>query len=540
MNILVVEDENIHRELIVDCLKNSELSKYGIIEIDTADSGESGLGKIFKKHYEVILLDYNLGDITGIDVLKKIVSKNIDTAVIMVTGSGDETIAVAAMKNGAYDYVVKSPDYFVILPVVVEKTIERIMLKREQKKHQERINDLLRASIGVTKFDDLDKLLEFILKLACETLEADGGSVMLFDKDKKELEVRVAIGTRANKIIGKRLAIGERIAGLVASERKPILLVGDIKSYPAFKDLARYEDVHSGITAVLSKKELLGIMNIKRTVKKEEFTEHDLNILSIFAGNVTTAIETMKVFTELTSTKVKLDEKLRELKNIQFEMTKPERVAIISELARVIGSELKPYLENIHKLLQTNVPENIKTVLTELTISENFIMNLLNFAGEVPLELKPTNVNEVIEETVDAISEYMLAKNFNIKKELDPRVPLIFADANQLKQMFINLILNAIENRKTSHGELVISTRIINNTLKLINVNFKDDGIGIFHKDDFIKVFNPLYTTKINKLGIGLSVCKKIISEHNGDIRIISKFQEFAEVTINLPIKLNA
>lgn len=310
MKVLIVEDNQLHQKLLERTLK----AAHPEFQIEVIDSGEKCLEVISKKKYNMVLLDYNLPKMTGLETLKKISEKKHDMIIIMITGMGNEKIAVEAMKLGAYDYLTKSVDFLEVLLPIVDSAIEKYKLKKERDETEEKIRDLYRASLSINIIADLDRLLALILKLTCDTFKADGGSVMLYDEKTKELIVKAVIGKRSTEIFGKKLNIGERIAGKVAMKREPVLVIGDIRKNPAFKDLTPYEEVKSGITVIMiSKGKLVGVMNVKRTKAEESFTQQDLNILSIFASNITVAIENSEIYSKLYNEKLQLEEKLKEL-----------------------------------------------------------------------------------------------------------------------------------------------------------------------------------------------------------------------------------
>ena len=127
-NILLVEDNLDHVMLMEAALKKSD-AKF---EVDVAVSGDECLEKFAKSSYDVILLDYSLPKISGLDILENIRERKSDTPVVMITGQGDENIAVEAMKKGAYDYVTKSGDFLITLPMVIQQAIEKHKMIEEK------------------------------------------------------------------------------------------------------------------------------------------------------------------------------------------------------------------------------------------------------------------------------------------------------------------------------------------------------------------------------------------------------------------------
>jgi DNA-binding NtrC family response regulator len=138
INVLIADDEESFRKSILYSLRST--NQYNV---DSAESGEETLEALQQHSYDILVLDYVMPGMSGLNVLQKMLELKIETAVIMLTGAGSEYIAVEAMKLGAYDYVRK--DLFDInhLPTLINGVYERFMFKKERilnqdlKKHHE-------------------------------------------------------------------------------------------------------------------------------------------------------------------------------------------------------------------------------------------------------------------------------------------------------------------------------------------------------------------------------------------------------------------
>lgn len=135
--ILLIEDNPDDAELI-----KRALVKYNPkTEVEVVPTGEEGLKRLHEDNYDVVLLDYSLPYMNGLRVLQEIRVKNYDVPVIMVTGRGDERIAVEAVKAGACDYITKSERYLITLPTVVEKSLQNYRLGKEKRKLEQEIKE---------------------------------------------------------------------------------------------------------------------------------------------------------------------------------------------------------------------------------------------------------------------------------------------------------------------------------------------------------------------------------------------------------------
>lgn len=120
LRVLLVEDNPDDLEIILKYFENYE----DMFETDYVSSGKDGLEKISNRYYDLILLDFHLPDINGLEILQEIKKREIDTPVIMLTGADDRETAVEAMKKGASDYIVKSLDSYKSLPKTVKQVIQ--------------------------------------------------------------------------------------------------------------------------------------------------------------------------------------------------------------------------------------------------------------------------------------------------------------------------------------------------------------------------------------------------------------------------------
>ncbi|MGA1795708.1 MAG: response regulator [bacterium] len=150
MKILLVEDEDVHAKLTIRSLEKNikDASVYLI------GNGEACLNALKENpQYDLIILDYSLPKLNGLDVMKQIVKMGLDIPVIIVTGHGNEKVAVEAMKLGAFDYIIKTEDYFSRVPYTASDCVERYRLRKERtllqarlKESEERFRNLFLAS----------------------------------------------------------------------------------------------------------------------------------------------------------------------------------------------------------------------------------------------------------------------------------------------------------------------------------------------------------------------------------------------------------
>ncbi len=129
IKVLVVEDNHDHSFLVKRALEKTP----AFFSVKIVDNIEGCLELIQKEEFHIIISDYKLPGFSGLQLLSQLKKKNIDLPLVMLTGSGNEEIAVKAMKEGAYDYVIKEPDYFKTIPLVIKRALDRYRDKKEKK-----------------------------------------------------------------------------------------------------------------------------------------------------------------------------------------------------------------------------------------------------------------------------------------------------------------------------------------------------------------------------------------------------------------------
>ncbi len=229
-----------------------------------------------------------------------------------------------------------------------------------------------------------------------------------------------------------------------------------------------------------------------------------------------------------------LEMALNSLNEAQEKMLRSQKLATIGQLASSVGHELRNPLGAINNaiyyirdsLKDTEIIKSDQMLAEFLDMAEseiqgatNIIKDLLDFSHVGQLQLQPTNVNELLKSVRSVIP---VPENVKIINALDLSLPIIMVDPQRLRQVFINLITNAIQ-AMPDGGELEINTRYENvgNDLLVVWINFKDTGTGI-SEETMKKIFEPLFTTKVKGTGLGLCICQGIIETHGGKIIVES------------------
>ena len=233
-----------------------------------------------------------------------------------------------------------------------------------------------------------------------------------------------------------------------------------------------------------------------------------------------------------------------ELRELQKKLTRTEHLAVIGELSASIAHEIRNPLVAINTsvgilksdLGLTGEDEELMNIISEESMRLNKIVDdFLKFARPNEPQFIETNINLLIHDTLILLKSRL--NGIYAKIELADHLPLSYADPDQLKQVLVNMVLNAID-ATPDGGAIYISTDSVQskngyNALKII---LKDTGRGI-KESDLKKIFQPFYSTKEDGVGMGLAICERIVQNHNGEIRVESKNGEGTQFIITLNLK---
>jgi len=232
---------------------------------------------------------------------------------------------------------------------------------------------------------------------------------------------------------------------------------------------------------------------------------------------------------------------MRERKQMEEQRLKLEKLAIIGELATMVGHDLRNPLQSIenatyylnNELSRLSTPKGIVEMLQIIRDSVNYadkiIRDLQDFSRTKNPTLEKSDVNTIVKEVLLQVKR---PKNVELIKELGC-LPEIEVDKDMIKRVFLNLATNGVQAMEEKGGFLKVSTK---ETKNFIEVSFKDTGIGMPEKV-IEKLFTPFFTTRAQGMGMGLAICKKLIDSHGGSIETESEEGKGSTFTVKLPVQ---
>jgi len=596
-HVLIVEDNQDQTELIRIALKRSSFNLNPTFE----ENGREALKICKKEHFDAIVLDYKLPDLSGLDVLINLRKQKIHTPVIIITGQGDEKIAVEAMKNGAADYIVKEVNYLKSLPKVISSIIDRYNLERKLKEKEEFLANVVENANDI--IFSLDKNYNFrflnhrINKLHYKPEELISKSFFTILSNKHTPETTISIlkspeeknyefefVDKSNKTFNHIVSFNR----LAQNGDDDVLILGIAKDMTKTLHLYRLiqesknklQTLFDSITdyiIVLDKNKNIVMANKKVASLKNTTPDRILGLKCFTLYSKTESIcpgcivdktwKTQKpefmeqqrdnhIYHMWTYPMFNLDgelefviENLRDVteqKNFERKLIQSEKLATIGLLASGVAHELRNplniietaryYLQDVMKNSDKDLTSKLEIINRNVKRSSNIIDNLLEFSRNSAKEYEAFNVNELIDKTLSLIEKDLCSQNIEVIKHYN-EVPKAILNIDSLKQVFLNIIINAIH--AMSHGgELTIYTESLDD--KWIQIRFVDTGVGI-SKENLNNIFTPFFTTKESGKGTGLGmyVSHSIIKREGGDIWVNSIEGEGTTFTVQLPMKEN-
>jgi signal transduction histidine kinase len=262
-----------------------------------------------------------------------------------------------------------------------------------------------------------------------------------------------------------------------------------------------------------------GLLIISGKESGLRFQDEDIEFLSILANQTAVSIENARLYESEKEARLKLQQ-------AQTLLLQSERMATLGELSARLAHEInnplgiiKNYLQLLNRLLIENKrgSDYVKIVMQEINRIAVIIRRLLDLGRPMDVKFESVDVLELIYETTGMLSAQLKEAQIDLRLEIAKPLPNIMAWPDGLRQVFLNLILNS-KDAIGSNGNITIEVITGKQTIQIL---LADSGPGI-NSEDATRIFEPFFSTKDLKsgTGLGLSVCRQIITNHNGSIEV--------------------
>ncbi|MEI8173870.1 MAG: ATP-binding protein [Deltaproteobacteria bacterium] len=480
LSILIIEDSESDMELII---RQFQKANYDITyeRVETAEQMRAAVEKL---SWDLVIADYTLPEFNAPSALAIFKKSGLDIPFVVVSGAIGEETAIEIMKTGAHDYIMKG-NLSRLVPA-----IERELKEAESRVQRKRAEEALRESETLFR-----KLFEdhAAVKLI---LDQDTGNIIDANK-----AAAVFYGWSREQL--KQMKIQE------INTLSP-------------------EEVKEEMEEVRAQKRI----HFEFRHRRADGSVRDVDVFSstIEANKRTRLHSIVYDITDRKRAEAALQASSDEVKTMSQQLWQAAKLATMGELASSIAHELNNPLATISLRVESLTAQTtgddprrreLEIIGQEVERMGNLVSNLLQFSRRSQPQISTVNVCDEIEKTLELVHYHLRKHNIAVAREFKPEGPLIHADRQQLRQLFLNLFTNASD-AMPEGGTLTI--RVTKRPEeKQICIEIADTGVGI-PPEILPKVLEPFYTTKPEGkgTGLGLAICRRIAQAHNGTLNITS------------------
>jgi PAS domain S-box-containing protein len=478
--VLIVDDNT----ELVDTLRAVIASGIAGISIETAESGAAAL-TMAQRGFDVAIVDVKLPDASGVDLIAPLRASSPLSEVLLLTGFASVDAAIGALRSGAFAFVLKSfrPEELIS---IVEQALTKVELKRERDELERRYRDLVEVTdvlvVALTGSDAVTLMNRKAASLVGTTSDAALGQPFLEAWIPTDDQAALRAGLAETRAVGRAAEVEtgfvDKSAGVARSKR--------VRWH-----LSRSREPSDVVYAV-------GIdVTASRALEKRAADAEALSAMGELAMNLAHEIRN-----PLNAAVLQLHLLNRNLDRIEADEATRSG---LKDRARIVGDEIG----------------RLNRLLTEF----------LELARPRGIAREPVHLPRLADEVLDLEEETAKSRGITIVRDLPNDGCVAIGDREKLKQVTINLVVNALEAMKQDGGTLTVRVRPEG---ERVVMRVEDSGPGIA-SELLPNVFDPFFTTKEAGTGLGLSIVRKIVDQHGGDIDIESERGQGAKVVVSIP-----
>ncbi len=414
---------------------------------------------------------------------------------------------------------------------------------------QQRLVTINQISNTISQSLELSQILDNAINSVIGLMQVDAAWIYLLNQENNEL---VLAAHRGYSEGANRIKVGYDISGRVVESGQPVI-VDDVPREAGLPEELQQRMNSVVVVPLSAKTKVKGTLGVN---SRRQFEKGEIDLLTIIGNQIGIAVDNAGLYQtqkemqdKLSSAYRELSESHQRLKESQEQLIQAEKLISLGQLSASIAHEVNNPLSGVLVYTQLLVKKirggeidkevalnYLSKMEFELTRSTKLIRNLLDFARQSPPEFHEVSLNVVLNQAFDLVAHSAETQHIQMVKELDPALPGIMADSNQLQQVCTNIIMNAIQ-AMPQGGKLALRTSFHNNQVR---VEVQDTGRGI-PPENMSKLFTPFFTTKseVKGVGLGLAVAYGIVQRHKGKIEVQSKLGEGTTFTVHLPLHLD-
>jgi signal transduction histidine kinase len=505
--ILLVDDEpNV-------LLTAQEILKQEDYSVDAVPDGASAVRALEKNAYDLVLTDLKMEGMDGLELLAHVQKQSPHTVTVMMTGYGSLDSALEAVRNGAYEYLLK--------PVAVEELKQAVWRSLERKRFSE-IDTLYNVSTELAKLQTRDAIVGTIIEAAKKILSLD--QVHWFPMD-------VDGCLRAPERFAAKL--GGALERLETGE--PVINILPVPPEPGFGSSALIPGFSNG--------RLVGVI-FAAYDEAIEFHASALRFLGGLAVQAALAFDNISLIEELRRNNASLAEVNRKLK--ELDALKSQFLSVATHELRTPLSVILGYNSMIEETAEPRLTEEERGLLRESLAACKRLMRLVNSmldlsqmqSGKLRLQFSACDLRQSVESVVGLFEAEAHRRGINLGLNVPEMLPKVELDAERIEQVLVNLVSNAL---KFTDREGTVSVELKMLEDDLVEIQVRDTGIGIAPEHQ-AEIFDEFARVRHGKAigrpgsGLGLAIVRRIVHGHGGDISVNSTPGQGSTFRVKLPV----
>lgn len=408
--------------------------------------------------------------------------------------------------------------------------IEHARLFAAEQQHAHQLAAVGAASREIAAVLDLQRTLNLVMAKAAATLPLDAGAIFQFSSEHHAYHVAVSHNLSQKHVEKITFAFEDGVPGWVVQNRAS-LIIPEARMDPRVHPFIVEEGVCSVLAVpLIARERVVGVLNLYRKSASPPFSAQALQLAELFAAQAAYAIENARLVDELRKAAAELEERVnqrtRQLKETQAQVIRTEKLAVVGRLATSVAHEVNNPLQAITLQLQLMTEEpaaepllpRLRVVQDEVGRINGIVRRLLDFQRPQAGVKGLFDLSRLLSDVLDLAGKQLQQAGILVKLNVTPNLPMVDGSGDQLKQVFLNLILNAVE-AMPSGGTLEIDLQCVENVIRIL---FLDTGPGM-PPEVLKRLFEPFFSTKPDGTGLGLAISHEIITQHDGQLAAASR-----------------
>ena len=447
------------------------------------------------------------------------------------------TISVQSSVKNAFSS--RDADLLNALAVQSAIAIENTRLFETTQQRLKEVNILYQISRSLAASLDADQLIRDMIVLLQQSFGYYHVQIYLLDSESRNLVVRHGSGYTGNEFVrnGHQVPAGEGIVGHVAQTGEPFM-TNNVDEVLFYKRYALLSHVRSELAVPIKVDEqVMGVLDIEQTAEHNPFTANDLHLVTAIAEHFAVVLQKANLYSTLQIS-------LQQEKKMRSQLLQSERLALVGRLLASVSHELNNPLQTIQyglfvlrdeASLATQAKQDLEIMIAEAERMAALIERLRSAYRPVhPKDFQSISLNELVEDVYRLINTHLRHKEITFAFIPEPDLPDILGMPDQIRQVMLNLFLNAVEVMKPGGG-LSVETRFLPQQKEVLLV-VKDTGPGI-DPEILPQIFDAFITNKETGTGLGLTITRDIVQQHRGRIVAENDSQGGAIFKIWLPVE---